>query len=164
MSENSKGEVKKEIREKEVYLGDQIALGLLLGFMVVVGFILFGNTMLHNHHHHHRGEISAIGALRTIVMAQQQFRILRKKTGNNRPLYGNFSELNSHEMVDAAFVNGYKSGYNFTMTLLKDKTKFEVHASPVSERDGKRMFFTNQKGRVTFSTTSLPNATSTGVE
>ena len=110
-------------------------------------------------------ETSAIGSLRTIVTAQQQFRILRKKTANNRPQYGNFSELNSHEMVDAAFVNGYKSGYNFTMdNSLASNTNFTVHASPVSESDGTRIFFTNNGGRVTFATTALPTATSTGVE
>ena len=80
------------------------------------------------------------------------------------PHYGNFSELSSHEMVDAAFVNGYKSGYNFTMSVIDKEERFTIHASPVSESDGSRVFFVDQSGRVTYSTISLPDATSARVE
>ena len=126
-------------------------------------------------------ETSAVASMRTIATAQQQFHTLRLKTSNNRPEFGTFAELNSHEMIDAAFLNSYKSGYNFTMSLMNNNTIFTVHASPVSEADGERLYFVNNSGRVTYSVpesssrqpmgpaglpiaSGLPDANSAGVE
>lgn len=110
-------------------------------------------------------ESSAIGAMRTIVTSNQQFRIL-KKAGTVPPTYGNFTSLVDHEMVDASFVQNYKSGYNFTIeNAIANGSQFSVHASPASESDGFRMFYTDNSGRVTFSTnTALPDRSSPGVD
>lgn len=131
--------------------------GLALGVMYQLSRLNYGG--------HVSNESSAIGALRTIVTSNQQFRILKKaprKDGTGR--FGTFTELVDHEMIDETYKKNYKSGYNFTLTLSPEKSLFVVHASPAGESDGERMFFVDQTGKITFSTKRLPDRNSEGVD
>ena len=136
---------------------DHLITFVFLGGILFLVVLLFPNTI---ETRYPSNSLRASRTLPVLVTAQQQFYILRKKVdASGKPQYGTFSELNSHEMVDDAFVNGYKSGYNFTMTVI-DHKNFTIHASPVSESDGERMFYVDQRGVVTYSTVSLPDASS----
>ena len=115
-------------------------------------------------------ETGVIATLRTVVTAQQTFRILRKKVKSNRPLYGTFSELQKHQFISSKIKttnNGLsfvRYGYKFTLKLTQNDTNFEVLAVPTSPQSGKRSFFTNNGGRVTYEMyPKVPNANSQGV-
>ena len=108
---------------------------------------------------------SAIGSLRTICSAENQFKILRKKlNANSAPAFGDFTELANHNILDVGFTTNNKSGYNFTLTLTSNSVKFSCTATPQSDSDGDRTYFVDAGGRITYSSGDLPDGTSPGIE
>ena len=138
----------------------------LLGcFLTLVCVFVFLWNLLFPTFHRIPPEAWAINSLRMIVTAQQQFRILKKRVDEKgNPQYGNFTELNSHEMIEPTFVNGYRKNYNFKMHLSRERDNFIIYASPATNGDSTRMFFVDSSGKVTFSTVSLPDASSAKVD
>lgn len=111
-------------------------------------------------------ESRAIGALRTIVTSQQQFRVLKKaKNKDGRPRFArSFQELIKVQYISKGFADGKRLGYQFTMTVNKDGDKFSLVAVPLDKQSGTRSFYTDQSGRVTFTKDgSIPTAKSPGV-
>lgn len=110
-------------------------------------------------------ESSAVGALRTIVTSNQQFRILKKANNDDgEPRYGTFEELIEHEMVDAAFAEGYKAQYHYILHVSRDGQSFAVYAFPSREIRGMRRFYTDETGRVTWDTDGQPGPASQEVD
>lgn len=109
-------------------------------------------------------ETSAIGALRTLVTSNHQFRILKKKMKNGRPQYGTLQELAQHGFIDKRLASGYKSGYRFKLTLKNNGTQFEILATPINSKMGRRSFYTDNSGRVTYTLKGTPDRNSPGVD
>lgn len=86
-------------------------------------------------------ESTAIGHLRTIVTAEQQFRTLKKvknKQGVRR--YGTMEELVRHGMIDGDLSS--QSDYKYTLHLSPNRLRFSVVAVPqVRKEDYQPTFF-----------------------
>jgi hypothetical protein len=102
-------------------------------------------------------ETSAIGALKTIALAQALFREGDKENDGNLD-YGSLAELGAGDVVDRALAGGTRSGYLFRAGYGVSTSEFLwfATAEPVEPgRTGSRYFAVNQDG-VVFYTTSGP--------
>jgi len=103
-------------------------------------------------------EGAAIGAMRTIGSAEQQFQsaaIAVDAAGVAR--YGTLAELMVEvpSFVDATFSSGARQGYNFAVVLAgaPGSPAYAANADPmVMDGTGSRGFFTDESGVITFKT------------
>lgn len=105
--------------------------------------------------HRPRNDSRAIGTLRALITAQEEFRARRAAAGL-LPRYGCLEELVAEELVDPTLGNGTRCGYTFqtSPSITTPEHLWFACANPVIPgMTGDRFFATNQAG-VVFHVTS----------
>lgn len=98
-------------------------------------------------------EAAAIGALKTINVAQSLFREGDKERDQNFD-YGTLAELSEAELVDSVLGSGRKNGYLFEVRYSPQTSEFLWMATANPEEPGvtgRRYFVTNQAGVIFYS-------------
>ena len=111
-------------------------------------------------------ETSAIGTLRAIFSAEEQFRILKKLSNGG---YGDLTELSNNGLFTAVGEGGLKAGYIYNLNLTPIGTppiniQYNCIASPQSADEGGRIFGVFQTGAITYETGAVPTLTSTAID
>lgn len=99
-------------------------------------------------------EASAIASLKTLVVAEEQFRATAPAPPQGPPVYGTLSELSaaSPPYIDGVLGRGRKAGYQFALRLTRNGRAFEAIAVPVQPaRTGNRTFFVDDSGVIRMS-------------
>jgi len=101
-------------------------------------------------------EAAAIGALRSITIAQSHF-CEGDKDGDGRLEFGSLPQLHRAKLVDDVLGSGRKARYLFDVcpSVTEPGARWFGTAVPEDERAGKRWFFVNHSGTIYFSTTGL---------
>ncbi len=115
-------------------------------------------------------EGSAIGSMRTITSAEQQFQssaILPMTSGMGA--YGTLDDLNTPvpPFVDSVLGSGVKQGYNFAATPVDTdgSPTFTCNADPVTmDASGSRGFFADESGVIRFVAGGVADVTSNPVQ
>ena len=131
-------------------------LGLgCLGF-VLLGLVVALVVPTHNHDRKGGNEAAAIGALKTLSMAQALYRE-GDKDGDEVFDYGTLSELSETTLIDGILGSGTKQGYLFTCQPVATTPEFlwTATATPaVPGTTGVRYFGTNHTGVIYVSRTA----------
>jgi hypothetical protein len=104
-----------------------------------------------------RGEMRAIGALKTIATAESIFRE-GDRDGNGALDYASLAQLGRAQLIDAVLASGTKDGYLFEATASTSTSEFLWFATarPIKPGwSGERYFVTNHSA-VIFYTTAAP--------
>lgn len=133
--------------------------GLVVILLAVVAAVAVPN-LITTHHHCGSNETSAIGTLRAVFSAEEQFRILKKKGDQ----YGTLAELSSNSLFSGIPTSGKKAGYIYHFTLSTDGKAFMATASPGTADDGDRMFSVFNTGSITYSTVRYATMTDPEVD
>lgn len=106
-------------------------------------------------------ESSAIGTLRTLCSAQNQFRASDRDGDTYLDFATSIAELSMVGLIDNVVGSGQKSGYVFSLS--GSTYEWEASATPIDARLGKRKFFVDTTGVIRFSVTGTPDASSTPI-
>lgn len=115
-------------------------------------------------------ESRPIGVLRTVSVAQKVFRdrALKKKVidGKDVSLYGDWNELAKADLIDPDLARTKEAHqYQYELKLVDGGRKFQIVARPVKDNPfDHRLFYTDETGKITFSTSGTPDGNSSEIE